>query len=222
MKKLIALSLIFLSSKSYSQDLIYYKVLDIGTSANSNTVSGDANIVNRSTSINFNVGYNINTYLNLIGSVQTGTLSGGEINNPYGKPFKNDFKAVSFYSQFQLGLLNNKPASNLLKAARNLYAGLGIGAIANKVTEVIENNDPYNQGKTNSINLFIPLRLGYEIKIKNSFNENRYKIDFGYQYNYTLGDDIDGYKSGKSNDSFSQIFLGLKVGISGDRRRYSY
>ncbi|MDB5011520.1 MAG: hypothetical protein JWQ06_2309, partial [Mucilaginibacter sp.] len=71
----------------------------------------------------------------------------------------------------------------------------------------------YTPGMNNSNEILIPARIGYEFKVFNEYNESNFKIDIGYQYNFILGDGLDGYTVGNKNDGYSQFTLGIKFAI---------
>jgi len=73
----------------------------------------------------------------------------------------------------------------------------------------------YTPGEDNSNEILIPARIGYEFKVYNKYNEPSFKIDLAYQYNFILGDELDGFKAGKANDAYTQISLGIKFAIGG-------
>ena len=78
-------------------------------------------------------------------------------------------------------------------------------------------------GKDKSLNLMVPIRVGYELKIYNSFGEPFIGINLSYIMNVTWGEGLDGY--GDSSDDFKnntpdlyrQISLGIKVNFGPSR-----
>jgi hypothetical protein len=110
--------------------------------------------------------------------------------------------------------------SQFANALKNLYISSGLGYISNNVVArsndiLLLANDQIIPGEKKTNEIFIPLRLGYEFKIFNSYNQPAVKIDLGYQYNFVMGDELDGYIAGKHNDAFSQVTLGFKFAIGG-------
>jgi hypothetical protein len=122
--------------------------------------------------------------------------------------------------QVQAGELIDYSQSAVANAFKNLYLSSGLGYINNNVVFrtddalLLEHDQvlPF-EPKTNEI--FIQVRLGYEFKLFNSYNQPAVKIDLGYQYNFIMGDNIDGYVAGAHNDAYSQITLGFKFAIGG-------
>jgi len=72
----------------------------------------------------------------------------------------------------------------------------------------------------------VPIRLGYEVRINNSYGEQFMALNFGVVTNVTWGEGLDGYndpsKNFKNNapDTYRQIFAGLKFNF-GPSQSYS-
>jgi hypothetical protein len=101
---------------------------------------------------------------------------------------------------------------------KNLYASTGIGFVVNNVTAnrySYKIPDFYTPGDDHSTEIFIPVRFGYEFKMFNDLGEPSVKIDLAYQYNFIMGDDLDGFIAGKSNDAYSEYVLGIKFALGG-------
>ncbi|WP_345950848.1 MULTISPECIES: hypothetical protein [unclassified Mucilaginibacter] len=221
MKKLfltIGICLSFLFAKA---QLGYnYAQYDLGFAAALNYAYTDAETVKGTPAAHINFTYNHTPFLNYIAEVQIGKLAGGDsLNTLSGRQFKNNYTAVTFRAQIQAGELmdyNNKPFFNALK---NVYASAGLGVIYNNITEINRSSlyipDFTSTGRNTSSELMIPLKLGYELKIFNSYNEPTIKVDFGWQANYVLGDQLDGIKAGTRKDLYSQFVLGFKFAVGG-------
>lgn len=215
---LIALSIFFLPLYGSSQVVNPYRIFDIGMGANMNSTSGDAETLKRTVGLHLNFNYNIDPYTNFLAEVQFGQLAGGDSAATFsGRQFTNQFNSVSVRGQMQLGKLFYR----LPKEAQRVYISSGIGGIANNITNINRESQKipgYSTiGKEQSINLFIPARLGYEFPVKNAYRETILKIDLAYQHNFVLGDDIDGFAAGKFKDAFSQFSIGFKTGLLGRR-----
>jgi hypothetical protein len=223
------LSLILLMSLpcfAYSQAIRPFKLIDIGTGVSFNRVAGDAETYTNTTSYNLSVNYNPDPYLNFITEFSLGELAGGSVETISERQFQNAFKSIAFRGQVQLGYLTTGRQNETLRSLRDLYIGAGIGVIANDIKKInrtsVQASGYTTNGVDNSTEIYFPFRIGYELKIKNSFKDTFCKLDFGYQYNLGMGDNIDGFQAGKLNDNFAQLFVGLKVCAFGRTWGYTY
>ncbi len=155
---------------------------------------------------NLNIAYNYNPYLPVALEFQFGTLSGGgrtRDRDQFGRQYKNNYKALILHADLQAGDIINYSNSGFLNIIKNFYIGTGAGAVSNNLTDIqrtnlyIENGpigatDGFN-GKNKSTELVIPLRIGYEFKIYDSYNQPGYTITIGYEHNYTFSEGLDGY-----------------------------
>ncbi|WP_345951130.1 MULTISPECIES: hypothetical protein [unclassified Mucilaginibacter] len=163
--------------------------------------------------------YNQTPYINYVAEIQGGQFMGNSnYANSLQRDFKTNYLAPSFRVQFQLGEFVDYNSSSFLNTLKNMYISPGIGVIYTRsnVNTIAASGSSYTTGydKVVDYSMFIPARLGYEFKI---FVEDEpfMKIDVGYQFNYLIGDKLDGNLSGKSNDMFHQLTLGFKFAIPG-------
>lgn len=170
--------------------------------------------------------YNYSPYLPIGSELQFGTLSGGSNTNKaydaYGRQSTNSYKALLLHADIQAGEILNYGDSFFLNVIKNFYVGTGFGFIYNDMT-FIQRKDPYNPaygnfpGKDKGVNFILPLRVGYEIKIFNNYDEPAYSINIGYRHNIDFGEGLDGYNDNpaifKNNakDQYRQISIGFKV-----------
>lgn len=205
-----------------------YSQFDAGVAGAVNQVYGDAQSVTQTASVRFSLNYNQTPFLNYILEGEGGKLEGGKLGDPTSRVFSNSFSAFAFRIQVQAGELMDYSDSPFKNGLKNLYISSGIGYVVNHLTtNRISLNIPdyYTPGQDNSNEIFIPARIGYEFKFYNQFDEPSVKIDLGYQYNFVMGDELDGFKAGKANDQFSQICLGVKFAIGSKisyRKQISY
>ncbi|MDO3644285.1 MAG: hypothetical protein ACTHMI_08180 [Mucilaginibacter sp.] len=195
-----------------------YAQYDIGTAVGFDKVYGDAETVTTTQSIHFNFTYNATPFVNFVFETQLGKLRGGDsVLTKSGRYFNNDFAAFIFRGQLQLGEIMDYSRSPLQNALKNLYVSAGLGFVRNHITQVSRNSqqiaDFYTGGDDKSKEPFIPLRIGYEIKLFNRYSQPSAKIDLGYGYNYILGDDLDGFVAGGKKDVYTQFTLGVKFAI---------
>ena len=195
-----------------------YAQYDLGVSAALNYAYTDAETVKGTPAVHLHFTYNQTPFLNHIAEVQVGRLAGGNsLLTLSGRQFKNNYTAVSFRTQIQLGEFLNYERSVVFNALKNVYTSGGIGVIYNNMSEINRQSlyipDYTSSGRDKSTEFFVPLKAGYEFKIFNSYDEPSVKIDLGYQYNLMLGDQLDGIKSGTRKDVYSQFVVGVKFAI---------
>ncbi|CAN5224996.1 hypothetical protein BH09BAC6_BH09BAC6_23440 [soil metagenome] len=194
---------------------------DIGVAVGFNQVYGDAETVKQTNSIHFNFTYNTTPYTNFIFEAQLGRLAGGDVNSRSGRKFNNDFTSLVFRGQLQGGEFLDYRNSKVMNFFKNLYVSAGIGYIINNIPATDINRTStvvpgfYTPGENKSNEPFIPLKIGYEIKLFNTYDQPSFKIDLGYQYNYVLGDGVDGFIVGNPHDKYTQVTLGVKFALGG-------
>lgn len=173
--------------------------------------------------------YNFSPYMPISLEVQKGIFSGGSRDPKYdasGRIFRNSYFSVNLHADVQLGELIDYGDNFWLNAIKNFYGGTGIGLISNKMTDIQRTNlFPWNdvvgstvgfEGDDKSINLIFPIRLGYEFKIFDYYDEPRWGIDIGIQHYFDIGEGIDGYNDNpqrfKNNawDQYTFVTIGVK------------
>lgn len=197
-----------------------YAQYDLGLGADFNKAYTDAQTVTISQSVHFNFNYNVSPYLNYIVELQSGELKGGDaLNTSTGRQFTNAFTSVILRGQVQAGEIMDYSQSQFANGLKNFYLSTGVGFVINHMNKInresIKTPGFYSAGDDNSNQILIPARIGYEFKVFNSYDQPSFKIDLGYQYNFILGDGLDGYTIGNKNDSYSQYSIGIKFAIGG-------
>lgn len=177
---------------------------------------------------NLNAVYNYNPYLPVEAEIQIGELSGGGLGpgntlapklDPYGREYTNHYKAIIFHADFQLGAGIDYSDSWILNIVKNFYAGTGFGFISN--TNVVQRTSVVDPtyvfpGHSNSLDLMWPIRVGYEFKIWDAYNQPAFAIDLGYVHNFAFGEGLDGYDDPPSKfknnaiDQYRQICFTFK------------
>jgi hypothetical protein len=217
LKALVLTAIIcFTSLISKAQIGYNYAQFDAGVAGALNQVYGDAQSITKTASERLSLNYNQTPFLNYILEGEGGKLEGGKHSDPTNRVFSNSYAAFTFRIQVQAGELMDYSDSPFKNGLKNLYISSGIGYVVNHLTTTRLSTiipDYYTPGENNSNEIFIPARIGYEFKFYNQFDEPSVKIDLGYQYNFVMGDELDGFKAGKANDQFSQICLGVKFAI---------
>ncbi|MDB5008307.1 MAG: hypothetical protein JWQ84_2257 [Mucilaginibacter sp.] len=193
---------------------------DIGTSVAFNQVKGDAQTQTTMPSINFNITFNSTPYVNYVLEAQLGKLRGGDsVATSTGRYFNNDFYAIIFRGQLQFGEFLDYSHSQLANAFKNLYVSAGVGFINNHITQINRYSKMipgfYTGGQDRSQDPFIPLRIGYEFKLYNKYEKPSVKIDFGYEANIDLSDNLDGFTTPGHHDMYTQFTMGVKFALGG-------
>ena len=207
----------FLAKAQIGYDYAQY---DIGTAIGVNTAAmADVNTFRIAPSIHFNFNYNQSPYVNYVLELQVGRIEGGDsVKSSSGRQFENHFTSFLFRAQLQAGEFIDYSASPFMNVMKNWYVSAGVGYIANHiVAKSLDKRDPtFALGDNNAQAPFVPLRLGYEFKLYNDYNQPSVKIDIGYQYNFVFSDNLDGYSTQASNkDAYAQLTIGVKFAIGG-------
>lgn len=166
--------------------------------------------------------------------VQKGEINGGDYKtDTFNREFVNSYQSYSINAKIFLGqFLSDKfnGPSNLLKG---IYFGAGLGSIKN-ATLFSTGLNPQDRSKPmiaahSSDDFYIPLNLGFNIFLADHEGFYRYVINFNYQGNFTLADNLDGYNDKTSSaikdlDIYTFCSLGLKyrfgkIGLSAKNLR---
>jgi hypothetical protein len=230
-KRFFLLAIVILAANVVKAQSGYdYAQYDLGLGLDFNKPYTDAQTITSTRSGRLTFNYNVSPFVNYIIEVQTGTLQGGDaLTTTTGRQFTNSFTTVMMRGQLQMGEVIDYSQGSMANAFKNLYFSSGIGFVVNHITEInrasIKVPGFYTAGENNSKELVIPARIGYEFKCFNKYGEPGFKIDLGYQYNFVLGDGLDGFTTGKQKDSYAQLSLGFKFAIGGVatyRKQISY
>jgi hypothetical protein len=218
-KKFFLMCLVCLGTTAAKAQLGYeYGEYDLGFAGGLNTVFGDAETKTQTKSGHINFTYNPSPFINYVLEAQTGDLKGGDaLTTNTGRQFTNNYVAVFLRGQVQAGEFMDYSTSRIKNALKNLYVSTGVGYMINKMTYINRESvlipGYTTTGLDNSNSIIIPARIGYELKIFNSYNQPLVKIDLGYQMNFAMDDNLDGFTAGLQKDKFSQITLGVKFSI---------
>lgn len=231
MKKISLFVAFVVISLSVSAQIGYnYDQYSLGVGISSVKIHGDLNKAFSSASYSVNLNYHFTPFVTFSTEAQFGKLNSGNADSTktyYGEQSSNKFTTLMFHADVQLGEFINYEddytaipiLSKILNGAKNIYVGTGVGVIFNNMTYINRQDylDPNVTlgGLDKSNELIIPVRIGYEYKIYNPYDEPQIRINLGYQANFSTGDNMDGFKSGHYGDWFSQITFGIKVGIGG-------
>lgn len=222
MKKYILLLLVVCASITAKAQTNYnFARFAIGVDGSLNRAYTNVAIEDDNRSYDFNVNYFFTPFIQASAEYQFGNLSGGSITKDrYKRAFKNAYKAIVFHSDMQLGEIIDYENDFFLSIAKNLYAGTGIGMVSNNVdAQRYSIDDPTYKfpGSDKSTNLMVPLRIGYELKIFNTYGEPFLGLHVGYTHNVVFGGGLDGYNDPSSHfknnalNQYRQIEVGIKV-----------
>ncbi|MBK0380623.1 hypothetical protein [Mucilaginibacter segetis] len=219
--KTILFTLLLASTTLVTKAQIGYDYAQYGFAlgVNANKVYGDAESVKTTPSGFVNFTYNQTPFINYIVEAQAGQLEGGSVDSKSGRYFKNNYAAVVFRGQLQAGELIDYSQSRFFNALKNLYLSAGIGYLINDIRSINRTsyviNDYTTGGEDKSNELFIPARVGYELKFFNKYNQPSFKVDLGVQYNLDLNDNMDGFTAGVNKDKLLQYSIGFKFALGG-------
>ena len=156
--------------------------------------------------------YYLTPYISGMGELQVGNMSGSDpSNNRY---FNNNFKAVMGVARIYMGQFMDKyrgafvGKTNSTRALEGVFLSAGAGAIKSVQREIYRQKDnPMFQGNNADRDIFFPVSIG----IDNSGFNSRLITGIRYQYNFALGDQVDGYAiSGSRSDMFSSVTMSIK------------
>lgn len=231
LKKISLFIALIVCSFTVSAQIGYnYDQFSLGLGISSVKIHGDLNTTYAKAAPSVNLSYHVTPFVTFSTEAQFGRLESANADTSgtyYGEQSSNKFTTVMFHGDVQLGEFINYNddfssipiLTKILNGAKNIYVGTGLGVIFNKMdyinrTDYKDVNFAYT-GLDKSTELIIPVRVGYEYKIYNAYDEPQIRVNLGYQANFSTGDNMDGIKSGHYGDWFSQITFGIKVGIGG-------
>jgi hypothetical protein len=182
--------------------------------------------VTASNALNVNFNYHFTPFASVTLEGQFGKLTGGDATrDAYAKQFINNYKAVMLHADLQAGELIDYSQSPALNALKNFYLGIGAGVLMNTI-DSIQTVDPDPTATRSllyaieSANFVVPLRVGYEFKVFNRYNEPQFRVDIAYTFNTVFGQGLDGYINPYSKASlkfYNYVSLGVKYSFGSTR-----
>lgn len=233
-KYILFFVLAFAAAAVKAQSGFNYYQLGVGLGASYGKAEADLKKQDYHPAFNLNFVYNFTPYVPITAELQKGTFSGGgpsATEDASGRYFTNSYFSFNIHADLQAGEIMDYGDSWFLDRIKGLYLGTGLGFIYNNMTRIERYNrfpnnniyvypDPRSiegfQGKNNGLNLIIPIRLGYEFKIYDDYDQPRYGIDLGIQHYFDIGEGIDGYNDNpgkyKNNalDQYTFVTIGFK------------
>jgi len=229
-KKLLLFFFVLIQAIAAKSQSYNYNTFGIGVNYNALYPYADLATGKNTNGISITAYYNLSLHLPVGLEFQTGELSGGGVlTDLHGREYKNKYTAIIARGDVFLGQIIDYGYSGPLRYLKDFYAGTGIGFISNNMA-FIQRVQPQTgyvfPGKDKSLNLIVPIRVGYELKINNSYGEPFLGINLGYAINVTWGEGLDGYgdssKDFKNNvpDLYRQIVVGFKVNFGPGKSNY--
>lgn len=169
--------------------------------------------------------YLITPYITLGAEVQKGELAGGDIVfDADGKQFINSYLTGTVNLKVSFGefITDNQRRNDFLNFFSGVYAGVGLGMIKNKVSNVRNNGISDYPGADNSTEQVIPINLGVNIRFPDQWGYDRYAININLQHTIDMGENLDGYSQNGKKDMYSYVSVGVRYqfGFMGlDKRR---
>ena len=178
---------------------VFYQPFSIGAGYGITIAKAGEETLTSSNAVNLNLAYQFTPFFSLNLEGQFGTLTSGDaLHDTYAKQFVNNYNAIILHADLQLGELIDYSQSRFLNGVKNFYMGTGLGLIANKIGSIQTLSRDTNFKAVfgylpSSSNILIPLRVGYEFKIFNRYDEPQYRFDLNYNFNTAFGTGLDGY-----------------------------
>ncbi|OCX51114.1 hypothetical protein BEL04_20600 [Mucilaginibacter sp. PPCGB 2223] len=222
MKRFILLLLfIATNATAIAQNGFDYHQFSIGAGLGSTIAYGNTDTKVTKAAFNFNVNYNATPFFTYTLETQFGQLAGGSPYDYYQRQFTNTYFAMMAHADLQLGELIDYEYNDVSNALKNIYVGTGVGFMTNSITYIQLTIPPGLSGNgsnvypflPSSVNVVVPLRLGYEFKLYNYYDMPRYRVDFGYSFNTAFGKGLDGYTSLSSIKFYNYLSVTFKVGL---------
>lgn len=198
-KSIVITAILFLCSKILLAQLSYnYSSYSVGAGGGLARASADLSKEINKTAFFVNFNYNYSPFITFTAELQAGKLAGGDpLTDKDTRAFVNSFKAVTLYADLQAGEFIDYRDRTFLNIIKNIYVGAGIGLIQNQMSfvqrESLNNPGYIFPGQDASTELMLPLRIGYEFKIYNFYQEPYIRLNLGYQQNWVYGEGLDGY-----------------------------
>ncbi|MBD1393632.1 hypothetical protein [Mucilaginibacter glaciei] len=177
---------------------------------------------------NLNFIYNYSPYVPVAAEIQFGKLTGGGLTvdrDPYRRQYSNNYKAVILHADIYAGEVMDYEDSFFKNFLKNFFVGTGLGLIANNLTVQRTSLDDPNYvfpGDNSGVNIMIPLRAGYEIRLYGAYDQPFVGLILGYNHNIVFGEGLDGYDDPSSKfknnalSQYRQITVGLRVNFGNE------
>jgi hypothetical protein len=214
--------ILIISSMAARAQVGSYQPFSIGAGYGVTIAFAGEQTLTSSNALDLNLNYNISPFATLSLEGQFGQLSSGDsVHDSFAKQFLNSYNAIILHADLQGGELFDYSHSEFLNGLKNLYLGVGMGFLSNKITSIQLINPankqvPLNYAATSS-NFLVPVRVGYEFKIFNHYDEPQVRFDITYSFNTAFGQGLDGYiyPHGAAIKFYNYISAGFKYSFGG-------
>ncbi|MBE7178038.1 MAG: hypothetical protein INR69_16670, partial [Mucilaginibacter polytrichastri] len=175
MRHFISALLLFFTVQTASAQYNFYNVA-VGVSGGITRPYSDLTQYRYGKAASLTASYFFSPFMELNAEIQLGDLAGGNrYDNRHLREFANSYKSVLFSGNLQVGEFIDYERSRFLYRIRGLYGGAGMGIIYNKMTFVQrvkpDGSGYVFPGKDEGLNFSFPLRIGYQFKIYDSYQE---------------------------------------------------
>lgn len=224
--RIIYFSIFLLATAKFSSAQSNYFKWSYGFGAGPNYSKTDVQEGNWGYTIYGTIDHHFTPFLTGGLEAQYGMVQGGDIETDlHNRQFVNKYNGINANVKLMLGELINYNKTNFLYSIRGLYAGIGIGAIKNKITDIVRYKpswaayDPgYGPfpGKNKGVDLWVPINFGMNFYINDGYGYVRYVINVNAQGNFAFGEGLDGYNDPSTKfknydpDTYNVYSVGFK------------
>lgn len=222
MLKRLGLILMLMLCQSYLfAQTTFFQPFSLGAGYGITVAKAGEQTLTSSNAVELNLAYQFTPFYSITLEGQIGQLTGGDaLHDTYSKQFVNNYNAVILHADLQLGELINYDQSPFLNVVKDFYFGTGLGILSNKISSIqtVSRDTNYKATFTylpSSTNIIVPIRLGYEFKIFNGYNEPQYRFDINYTFNTAFSAGLDGYSNPYSSSIkyYNYISVSFKFGF---------
>jgi hypothetical protein len=222
LKKIYILILcVSISLQAFSQ-ANFYKI-SLGAGAGITRVFGDVNKSVNSVAVYGTADYYLIPFVSIGLEGQVGHLVGGDKNSQSHRYFNNHYATGSLNAKVHLGAFVDKGFRNtpLQEVIDGIYVGSGIGIIRNRVSDTYHvlradgSRQPYDQGRDQSSDAFVPVNIGFDYSLKDFRGYDRFLVNLNFQGNLSFGEGMDGYDDSPilTHNQSPDIYIFPSIGI---------
>jgi len=179
-----------------------------------------------------NIDHHFTPFISLGLEAQYGIIQGGDIvTDPNNRQFVNKYKGINANVRVGLGEFIDYNETDFLYKIKGLYLGTGLGAIGNKITDIVRYRPSYSDdagdgpfpGKDKSVSLWVPVNLGINFYFNDKWGAIRYALNLNAQTNFTFGEGLDGYDDPPAKfenyhpDTYNVYSIGFKYYLGNSR-----
>ncbi|KQR69619.1 hypothetical protein [Pedobacter sp. Leaf176] len=200
--KVISLTIFLLFVTFFSNAQSNYFKWSYGFGAGANYSRTDVVDGNWGYTFTGNIDHHFTPFVTLGLEAQYGMIQGGDIvTDPNNRQFVNKYRGINVNLKIGLGEFIDYNKTDFLYKIKGLYLGTGLGAIDNKITDIVRYRPSYSDGagdgpfpgKDESVSLWVPVNLGINFHFNDKWGAIRYVLNFNAQTNFTFGEGLDGY-----------------------------